>query len=306
MNSQQGMFEFAETPEWQNAANEDVMVAEVVFNLPLERPYTYAIPDAIRDRIKAGQRVKAPLGRGNRNVVGYCVAVRSADQAQRVLKPITELLDSEPLLARPIMSSDLAVLTGLDASNRGITNLSGLEYATNLRWLDLSHNQITSLAALEPAASSLLADANADLGPRWLEYLSLDDNSIQSLEPISLVTKLKVLSADDNWIVDLKPMQNFVNLQTLSLDRQKDPRETAARTPLDMSPLSSLAKLESLSLASAGSSPTDRCQRRSGASSSSAGTNAARGCRSSSKRSHRCGPRVSSFTSSARSPNSSG
>ena len=98
MNSQQGMFEFAETPEWQNAANEDVMVAEVVFNLPLERPYTYAIPDAIRDRIKAGQRVKAPLGRGNRNVVGYCVAVRAADQAQRVLKPITELLDSEPLL----------------------------------------------------------------------------------------------------------------------------------------------------------------------------------------------------------------
>ncbi len=98
MNSQQGTFEFAETPEWQNAANEDVMVAEVVFNLPLERPYTYAIPDTIRDRIKAGQRVKAPLGRGNRSVVGYCVAVRPADQSQRVLKPISELLDSEPLL----------------------------------------------------------------------------------------------------------------------------------------------------------------------------------------------------------------
>ena len=98
MNSQQGHFEFAETPEWQNAAKEDVLVAEVVFNLPLERPYTYAIPDAIRDRIKAGQRVKAPLGRGNRSVVGYCVAVRPAEQSQRVLKPISELLDSEPLL----------------------------------------------------------------------------------------------------------------------------------------------------------------------------------------------------------------
>ena len=98
MNSQQGKFDFAETPEWQNAANDDVMVADVVFNLPLERPYSYAVPDAIRDRIRAGQRVKAPLGRGNRSVVGYCVAVRPADQSQRVLKPISELLDSEPLL----------------------------------------------------------------------------------------------------------------------------------------------------------------------------------------------------------------
>lgn len=85
-------------PEWQQAAMEDVLVAEVVFNLPLERPYTYAIPDELRDRIQPGQRVRAPLGRGNRSVVGYCVAVRSADSDQRKLKPIDELLDSEPLL----------------------------------------------------------------------------------------------------------------------------------------------------------------------------------------------------------------
>lgn len=98
MNSQQGFFGFAETPEWQQAAMEDVLVAEVVFNLPLEQPYTYAIPDPIRDRIRAGQRVRAPLGRGNRSVVGYCVAVRPADEKQRALKPIEELLDSEPLL----------------------------------------------------------------------------------------------------------------------------------------------------------------------------------------------------------------
>ena len=77
---------------------DDVLVAEVVFNLPLERPYTYAIPDELRERIQAGQRVRAPLGRGNRSVVGYCVAVKAADPAQRKLKPITELLDREPLL----------------------------------------------------------------------------------------------------------------------------------------------------------------------------------------------------------------
>ena len=77
---------------------DDVLVAEVVFNLPLERPYTYAIPDELRQLIQAGQRVRAPLGRGNRSVVGYCVAVKAADSAQRKLKPITELLDRDPLL----------------------------------------------------------------------------------------------------------------------------------------------------------------------------------------------------------------
>jgi primosomal protein N' (replication factor Y) len=98
MTTQQGMFGFADTPEWQQAAEEDVLVAEVVFNLPLERPYTYSIPDALRDRIRPGQRVRAPLGRGNRRVTGYCVSVRPAQSAQRSLKPIEELLDSEPLL----------------------------------------------------------------------------------------------------------------------------------------------------------------------------------------------------------------
>ena len=77
---------------------EDVLVADVVFDLPLERPYTYSIPDAVRDRILPGQRVRAPLGRGNRSVVGYCVAVRLADEKQRTLKSIEELLDNEPLL----------------------------------------------------------------------------------------------------------------------------------------------------------------------------------------------------------------
>ena len=86
-------------PEWQQAAMEDVLVAEVVFNLPLERPYTYSIPEELRDRVRAGQRVRAPLGRGNRSVVGYCVAVRQAESGQRTLKPIEELLDAEPLLS---------------------------------------------------------------------------------------------------------------------------------------------------------------------------------------------------------------
>ncbi len=98
MVASQGQFGFADVPEWQQAAMEDVLVADVVFNLPLERPYTYLIPDPLRGRVQAGQRVKATLGRSNREVIGYCVGVRMAESNQRTYKPISELLDSEPLL----------------------------------------------------------------------------------------------------------------------------------------------------------------------------------------------------------------
>jgi len=94
----QGLFEFAETPDWELTADHDVMVAEVVFNLPLERPYTYLIPDPLREILRAGQRVKAPLGRSNRSVIGYCVDVRPSAAGTRRLKSITEVLDAAPLL----------------------------------------------------------------------------------------------------------------------------------------------------------------------------------------------------------------
>ena len=45
----------------------------------------------------------------------------------------------------PITQQEMLQLTGLDAKNRQIKNLIGLEYAPNLIWLDLSGNNITNL-----------------------------------------------------------------------------------------------------------------------------------------------------------------
>ena len=99
----QGLFEFADIPDWEQAAAYDVQVADVVFNLPLEKPYTYSIPDEFRELLKAGMRVKTSLGRGNRSVIGYCVKVRQAESAVRKLKPIEEVLDTEPLLSQNML-----------------------------------------------------------------------------------------------------------------------------------------------------------------------------------------------------------
>lgn len=103
MSDQQGLFEFADTPEWEHAAAEDVQVAEVVFNLPLERPYTYSIPDEFRELLQPGMRVKASLGRGNRKVIGYCVNVCQLEDSSRRLKPVEEVLDTRPLLTQSML-----------------------------------------------------------------------------------------------------------------------------------------------------------------------------------------------------------
>lgn len=94
----QGFLGFADKPDWQQAAQDDVQIADVVFNLPLERPYSYLVPEKLRGMLRPGQRVSAPLGRSNRAVTGYCVGVRQSEPQTRRLKPVLELLDAEPLI----------------------------------------------------------------------------------------------------------------------------------------------------------------------------------------------------------------
>ncbi|MCH2201750.1 MAG: primosomal protein N' [Fuerstiella sp.] len=97
------MFDFADLPEWEQAAQDDVQVADVVFNLPLEKPYSYSVSDNLRDILRPGMRVRAPLGRSNRHVTGYCVGIRQTSHATGRLKAILEVLDPSPLLSTEML-----------------------------------------------------------------------------------------------------------------------------------------------------------------------------------------------------------
>ncbi len=83
---------------WETAALGDVLTAGVVFNLPLETPYHYLVPDALRTLIEPGQRVQAPFGAGNRPLIGYCVEVTTRLPTGKRLKSLTAILDREPLV----------------------------------------------------------------------------------------------------------------------------------------------------------------------------------------------------------------
>ena len=137
-------------------------------------------------------------------------------------------------------------LERLDAGgNRDITDLTGLEYATNIRSLGLYHNPITDIGPLAHLTQlegfNLWGCRIADLSPlRNLENLHgiiLGNNRISDLSPLSELTSLTFIELESNQISDVSPLAGLTNLTVLQLDHNQI---------ADFSPLASLVNLEEL------------------------------------------------------------
>jgi primosomal protein N' (replication factor Y) len=71
------------------------LFARVVFPLPLEQSFLYAVPEACRSAAKPGVRVMAPLG--TRRQPGFIVAVTTEPPAAKVkVKELLQVLDDRP------------------------------------------------------------------------------------------------------------------------------------------------------------------------------------------------------------------
>jgi len=100
-NQQRNLFDL-EPPPWELDDVADRPLATVVFP---ERPageFDYEIPDAFLDQLKPGCRVRVPLGRGNRAVVGFCVRVHQG-KANSKTKSIRGVVDDVPLISPSIL-----------------------------------------------------------------------------------------------------------------------------------------------------------------------------------------------------------
>jgi internalin A len=125
-----------------------------------------------------------------------------------------------------IHASELAGLTSLTASGKGITNLAGLEYCRGLTHLALDFNQISNLSPLAGLISltTLYLESNqiSNLSPLAglisLTTLSLRSNQISNLMPIAGLTNLDQLSLYNNQISNLTPLAGLTNLRGLGLD----------------------------------------------------------------------------------------
>ena len=95
----------------------------------------------------------------------------------------------------PIHASDLAGLASLSASWRGIEDLSGLQYCTNLTGLNLWANQISDISPLANLTN--------------LTYLYLGANQISDISSLANLTNLTGLQLDSNQISDISPLTNL-------------------------------------------------------------------------------------------------
>ncbi|MCW3777706.1 leucine-rich repeat domain-containing protein [Levilactobacillus namurensis] len=162
--------------------------------------------------------------------------------------------------ATQITPQDMTTLTTLDVTQykpitgdviRGplyyamlnLTNLTGLEKATNLTDLALSTKDARTNDDPDGDQGLWQHAKLSDLTPiqnlTKLAYLNIEEDSISDLTPLAKLTNLRSLTADHNQIKDLTPLAGLKQLSYLDLDYNQVG---------DITPLGHLTNLTSLAL----------------------------------------------------------
>ena len=149
-----------------------------------------------------------------------------ANLAEAVRKEL-RLLRGEHIKHLKIPEAALAKATDFYSytSDRDITDLTGLEHASELTYLDLSENQIgdiSPLAQLTQLTELYLSENQiGDISPlaqlTQLTELYLSENQIGDISPLAQLTQLTELYLGENQIRDVTPLATLVSLETLSL-----------------------------------------------------------------------------------------
>ena len=162
-----------------------------------------------------------------------CLTIPVTATAQAVAIPDANLRAAvETALGKapgdPITQDEMATLTKLNGFRANISDLSGLEGATNLLSLYLPYNSISDISALSDLTN--------------LTYLRISANSVSDISVLSALTDLTSLNLSSNSISDISALEGLTNLQTLYLSGNS--------SLSDISALSGLTNLTYLALGS--------------------------------------------------------
>ena len=168
-----------------------------------------------------------------------------------------------------ISATEMATLTTLTAQDARITNLAGLETATNLTTLKLGNNTISNISALSGLTnltelqlwdnqitnlSSLagltnliklylwgnnISDISHLSGLTSLTQLRLGENSISNISAVSSLRNLTYLSVKENAISDISAVSGLTNLTQLQIGNN---------TISDITPVQNLTNLDWLDM----------------------------------------------------------
>ena len=146
-----------------------------------------------------------------------------------------------------ITQAEMASLTHLEIRDANISDLTGMEFATNLTFLWLTGNAITDLSALCDLTNltglvifgNAITDISTLSNLTHLEHLNLDGNSISDISALANLTNLEWLSVGENPITDISALAALTNLGFLRL---------YTNSISNISALAALTNLKSLNL----------------------------------------------------------
>ena len=130
----------------------------------------------------------------------------------------------------PITSFEMAFVSRLEAPNANISDLTGLELATNLTWLHLGYDATVSF----PRNSNNISDFSPLSNLTRLRMLDLADTGISDIALLSNLTGLEQLYLSNNDLSDVSALSNLTSLRFLYLSNN------------DLSDVSALSNLTSL------------------------------------------------------------
>ena len=125
----------------------------------------------------------------------------------------------------PLVPAEIATLTEFYAPEASIGDLTGLEFAINLIWLDLDDNSISDLSPVSGLTNLTalylynndISNISAISGLTKLTELVLAENNISDISAVSGFTNLTWLNLGENSISDVSPVSGLTNLTTLYL-----------------------------------------------------------------------------------------
>ena len=129
----------------------------------------------------------------------------------------------------PITDTDMQTLGWLEAGFSNISNIQGLEYATNLTAIHMYSNQISDISAVAELSNlehlwmdqNQISDISAVAELSNLKYLWMGSNQIASISALSGLTDLTELSLGFNQISDISAVAGLTNLTTLNLQHNQ-------------------------------------------------------------------------------------
>ena len=159
---------------------------------------------------------------------------------------IAEALGKSP--TAPITVQEMEGLDELRANGRGIQDLSGLQFATNVTLLRLANNEISDLSSIAglinlrdlEVENNRISDISPYRGLKNLVSTSFGDNMVSDISPLAQLVNLDHLAFINNNVSDLSPLAGLINLKKLNI---------LNNDASDLSPLAGLINLTDLDVA---------------------------------------------------------